>query len=541
MSDAQSIVINHTARPLPASPATVVVDVPTLSQWVKRGTIVKHLFRYRTARIVTSHIEVLYRPFIVSLLARLLSIGPCQIVDIDGHVTPITPRLLWSLLVSMVRAFSNIGRLIERSEREAQALSEAPKQPVVDLTATPVYLRTDLVFGVISGGSVGHIAGVLNHLDQFCGSPLFLTTDYIPTVRPDIESYRIWPDPVYREFPELQPLVFSEKLSAYADSQLRGRDVAFVYQRYSLNNYAGMHLAKKLSVPLVLEYNGSEVWVSRNWGRGLRYEAIAQQLELANLRGADVVVVVSQPIQDELAARGIDRRKILVNPNGVDAETYRPESDGSEVRKRYGLDGKTVIGFIGTFGRWHGAEVLAAAFGRLLQRYPTYRTSVRLLMIGDGVTMPEVKANLARYEVGDVSVLTGLVPQAQGPAHLAACDILVASHVPNPDGTPFFGSPTKLFEYMAMGKGIVASDLDQIGEVLEHDRTAWLVKPGDEEALAAGLKALVDDEALRLRLGAAARRDVMAKYTWREHTKRIIDKLSESATHQPVKQAVLSR
>ena len=68
--------------------------------------------------------------------------------------------------------------------------------------------------------------------------------------------------------------------------------------------------------------------------------------------------------------------------------------------------------------------------------------------------------------------------------------------MPNPDGTPFFGSPTKLFEYMAMGKGIVASDLEQIGEVLEHGRTAWLVPPGDVDALADGLRRLIDDPAL---------------------------------------------
>src|SRR5207237_125725 len=77
-----------------------------------------------------------------------------------------------------------------------------------------------------------------------------------------------------------------------------------------------------------------------------------------------------------------------------------------------------------------------------------------------------------------------LVPQDDGPEHLAAADLLVSPHVTNPDGTPFFGSPTKLFEYMAMGRPIVASDLEQIGQTLEHGRTAWLVPPGDVEALA---------------------------------------------------------
>jgi glycosyltransferase involved in cell wall biosynthesis len=80
---------------------------------------------------------------------------------------------------------------------------------------------------------------------------------------------------------------------------------------------------------------------------------------------------------------------------------------------------------------------------------------------------------------------------------------------------------------MAMGKGIVASDLAQIGEVLTHGKTAWLVKPGDVESLMFGLKALIDDGQKRSRLGRAARREVVTKYTWHEHTRRIIEKLEE--------------
>jgi glycosyltransferase involved in cell wall biosynthesis len=251
------------------------------------------------------------------------------------------------------------------------------------------------------------------------------------------------------------------------------------------------------------------------------------RIEFLNLQAASVVVVVSQPLKDELVGRGIDRDKILVNPNGVDPERYSPEVDGSRVRAQYLLDGKTVVGFIGTFGRWHGAEILAEAFGKLLQKYPENQERVKLFMIGDGITMPLVKENVEKFAIKESCILTGLIPQKEGPKYLAACDILVASHKPNPDGTPFFGSPTKLFEYMAMGKGIVASDLNQIGEILKHDDTAWLVKPGDVESLEHGLKILIDNEHLRNRLGKAARQEVVTKYTWKEHTRKIIEKLKE--------------
>jgi glycosyltransferase involved in cell wall biosynthesis len=217
----------------------------------------------------------------------------------------------------------------------------------------------------------------------------------------------------------------------------------------------------------------------------------------------------------------------LVNPNGVDPEKYSPSIDGGPTRARLGLEGKSVVGFIGTFGRWHGAEVLAEAFGRLVARDPAMAEGTRLLLIGDGQMLPQVKETIARHGIGELAILTGLVPQQEGPAHLAACDILVSPHVPNPDGTPFFGSPTKLFEYMAMGKPIVASDLDQIGEVLSHGETGWMVKPGNPDSLAGGLRTLLVDPGLRARLGVRAREVAMDQHSWKGHTGKIIAALRE--------------
>ena len=175
-------------------------------------------------------------------------------------------------------------------------------------------------------------------------------------------------------------------------------------------------------------------------------------------------------MKDEVVSRGVDATRVLVNPNGVDPDRYSPAVDGAAVRAKYGLQNAIVVGFIGTFGPWHGAEMLARAFVALARGDPSLAQAVRLLMIGDGATMPEVRRILSEGGALESTVFTGLVPQEDGASYLAACDVLVSPHVPNPDGTPFFGSPTKLFEYMAMGKGIVASNLDQIGEVLEDGR-----------------------------------------------------------------------
>lgn len=516
-------------EPVTDGEETEVVSALDFRKSLFEKRVLPYLFRYGRVDIVTNLWGAMPHPLLAACVARAVCRGRCRILDHKGFVRRVSLLLIATLSFQYLWDLLSRWKLISRVRRNLAELETVDSATAkLDLRATPIYFRTDLVYKLRAGGSVGHIAGVLNNIDVFARAPVFLTTDHIPTVREDVVTHLIPGNTRFRDFREL-PLLDSNRLCRQAVGQaLSGRSVSFVYQRYSLLNYAGLRFAQEQQVPFILEYNGSEVWVAKNWGRGtLKYEQLAEEVEMANLHGADVVVVVSQPMLDELRERGVDEAKVLVNPNGVNPDYYSPNVDGSAVRQKYELVDKTVIGFIGTFHAWHGAQVLADAFGRLVQQTPGFRDFVRLLLIGDGVKMPEVKENLRRHNVADLCVLTGQVPQRDGPAHLAACDLLASPHVPNPDGTPFFGSPTKLFEYMAMGKGIVASNLDQIGEILEHKRTAWMVQPGDPDALAAGLRELIQDKALRERLGVAAREEVVARYTWKEHTRRIIAKLKE--------------
>lgn len=495
------------------------ISLNEIKQWVKTGKIFKHLFRYEESILQAHDLRLIPKPFASALLLRILSRGSAILRDQFGVVRTVTFGSLYALLFRLAKDSLRKRKFLNIIKREIASLhNEAFSLKKLYLPGRPVYLRTEMLFGLDSGGSVGHIAGVLNHLE----SPIFLTSDIIPTVSPKIETHRIVPQNGFADFKELPALHYNSIFCREAQKLLKARRAAFFYQRYSLNNFAGVQLAREHQVPLVLEYNGSEIWVSQWWSSPLKYKDIAKRIEMICLSHADLIVVVSKVLRNELVARGVPDRKVLVNPNGVDPERYAPMK-GSEVRARYQLEGKLVLGFIGTFGKWHGAEVLAEAFRRLISNFPHYGEFVRLLMIGDGPTMPQVKKILAE----PYCIFTGTIPQADGPSHLAACDILVSPHVPNPDGTPFFGSPTKLFEYMAMGKGIVASDLDQIGDLLKHNETAYMVKPGDSISLMLGLKALIDDEPARIRLGEAARKEVILKYTWKAHAQRILDRLQE--------------
>lgn len=171
--------------------------------------------------------------------------------------------------------------------------------------------------------------------------------------------------------------------------------------------------------------------------------------------------------------------------------------------------------FVGSFGNWHGAEVLARVAARTAQRQSP---SLHFLFVGDGARSPQVGALLEGVEH---ATLAGAVPADEIPIHLAASDVLVSPHVQNPDGSAFFGSPTKLFEYMAAGKAIVASDLDQISEVLAGD-SAVLVRPGDEDDLLRGIDEVASDPARRETLGRHARERVIERYTWTHQVRAIL-------------------
>jgi glycosyltransferase involved in cell wall biosynthesis len=155
--------------------------------------------------------------------------------------------------------------------------------------------------------------------------------------------------------------------------------------------------------------------------------------------------------------------------------------------------------------------------------------------------MPDVKKELGEFTSSGLVTLTGLVEQRKAPSYLAASDILVSPHVPNEDGSRFFGSPTKLFEYMAMGKGIVASELEQIGDILnpglrvndskvnaiklKKNMLAVLTTPGDVDSLISGIKYLVENKEICEMMGRNARKKVLENFTWDHHVSKILDAL----------------
>ncbi|MBV9580879.1 MAG: glycosyltransferase family 4 protein [Chloroflexi bacterium] len=387
-----------------------------------------------------------------------------------------------------------------------------------------LYLRSQLWLGLAGGGSVAHTAGVIGGLIGAGAEVRAVASDRLAGVAAPTEVIRpeVWFDGWPRE---LEDLAYNVAFTLHALRAARRFRPDLVYQRHTAFNVSGAVLSRVLGVPLILEFNSSEVWKGRYWG-GLRLERAAMLVERINLRAADRVIVVSRALRDELLGKDVPTAKIILNPNGVESSVFRPDLSGQQVRQQLGAASDVVVGFSGTFGAWHGVPTLAAAIGLVLQARP----HVRWLLVGDGPLRPLVDQAVPDGPLAERVVRVGMRSHAEMPAYLAACDVLVSPHGTQADGGEFFGSPTKLYEYMAAGRPIVASRLGQIAEVLTDEQTALLVSPDDPTALAQAVVRLADDACFRARLAAAARTEAEAHHTWRRNAERVLACLNELAS-----------
>lgn len=376
-----------------------------------------------------------------------------------------------------------------------------------------LYLRPHAGSPAGVGGSVTHTHGVIRALRKEGVAVAAFTTDasIAHTARLDPEPPCRWHTVGVPRALKALPAstVLGVDLALAAASARIARAADAIYQRHSRFSLSGALLARLTGRPLLLEYNGPESYLGSQWQpSGLAGQLLA--CEDASLACASRIFVVTEQSRRELVERGVPSERIVVNPNGVDARRF-DRGGGEAVRGRLGLaPSDFVTGFLGSFGPWHGAKVLARAFVRVAGELPC----ARLLLVGDGMERRQAVELVERAGYGDRVLVLGKISPGDVPVHLDACDVLASPHVELPDGMEFFGSPTKLFEYMAARKPIVASRLGQIGDVLEHGETALLVPPGDERALAAGILRVAASPELGERLGRGARAAAIERHGW---------------------------
>ena len=435
------------------------IMIDDLAREAKSKNFFGKIFRYKSVHLLAAELEVIPMPFLVSGVCRLMTLGKCIWQD-DNQRKTIHLHTILGFMAGFIHDYLSKRKYLKKIQSE---LKDLEKKEVKVLKYNKgdliVYIRSDLPQHLKAGGSLGHIAGVIHNINEVTQCNVkFITTEPIPSVDKDMPTYILKGDIPMRNIPKFTTIASNEAYYEAIEEIFGQQCPNLIYHRYALESYAVAKYALIHNIPYILEYNGSELWIIKNWQKNsseslIPFPDISYGIEKLVLKKAALIVCVSEPLKDQLLDMGIPEHKILVRSNGVNTDVYSPDIDGNLIKEKYNiLKNKVVIGFIGTFGAWHGTEKLALAYTEIQPKYD----NVHLLLIGDGQRKEQVEKILSKLPP-DSYTLTGMIPQKEGVHYLAACDILVSPTVPNPDGTPFFGSPTKLFEYMAMGKAIVSS------------------------------------------------------------------------------------
>lgn len=287
----------------------------------------------------------------------------------------------------------------------------------------------------------------------------------------------------------------------------------FIYERYALNAFCGLLAARRFGIPLISEVNAPLAYEQERYTK-LAFRRVAYFLERWICSNAQKTIAVSTPLKEILVREGVPVEKIVVMPNGISQEVFKRKIDGSQIREKYSLGGKTVVGFVGWFKPWHGLDLLLEAFSRI----ENPAGSFHCLLVGDGPVGEDLRKLAEKKNLHEHVTFTGPIDSALIPEHLAAIDIAVL-----PRATAY-ASPIKLFEYMAMGKAVVAPRQANITEVVAHQTNAELFNPEDCESLQASLTQLMENPEYRRRLGEEASRTIeQRRYFWIANAERVID------------------
>ena len=294
-----------------------------------------------------------------------------------------------------------------------------------------------------------------------------------------------------------------------------------------LNAIPALRVGRQLGIPVVYEVRA--FWEDAAVDHGtttegsLRYR-LTRRLETHALRQAQHVFTICEGLRNDIAARGIPASKVTLIPNAVDIDAFDVNGAPDEsLKASLGLQGATVLGFIGSFYAYEGLDLLIAALPRLLQRRP----ELRALLVGGGPQDEALRAQVAAAGLGDKVTFTGRVPHAEVQRYYDLVDVLVYPR--HSMRLTELVTPLKPLEAMAQGRLLVASDVGGHKELIRHGETGWLFKAGSPQALSDAVEDLLGHRERWSSLRVAGRQFVERERNWKASVARyqpVFDRLA---------------
>tara|TARA_S200000501_G_scaffold88917_1_gene81936 strand:+ start:2750 stop:4828 length:2079 start_codon:yes stop_codon:yes gene_type:complete len=284
---------------------------------------------------------------------------------------------------------------------------------------------------------------------------------------------------------------------------------------------AGAKAAKALGIPSIYEIRG--FWHLTQSTKRLGYEGsdhynLTERLEIETAKMSDHVFTITKALKDILIENGISENKITVLPNAVDPSKFNISKKDKRLEKELDFQNKVVIGYIGSFVKYEGLDLLLEACSILKNKLGD---CFRLLLVGDGDMMKNLR-NMARFlQLEDIIIFTGRVSHKEVNRYYSLIDI---APLPRKGFRVCeLVSPLKPFEAMGAGKVLITSSVEALAEIIDDGKTGFVFEKDNAEDLADKLELVILDKELRKQIGNNANKWVIKNHSWDVISKRVID------------------
>ena len=322
---------------------------------------------------------------------------------------------------------------------------------------------------------------------------------------------------------ELAELVYNVVAMARLGMRANGRPVDMVFERYAIFSVVGLVFARLRGCPLVLEVNyTSKSPLVRRRSRWLK--PLAAGLDRLLFRRAEGLVAVSTTLRDELVREyGVEPSRVIVLPNAADPGRFAPTGPATVRMHGWDISRHRVIGFVGGFYPWHGLPLLIAAFQRIAERF----NDVMLVLVGDGPERVKIQRLIDEKELSRRVLLPGRVDHAELP------DVIRAFHVGVMPDSNDYGSPMKIFEYMAAAKPVVVPDRAPLLDVVTDGVEGRVFRAGDACSLATALVGILENPECHRTMGEAGRSRICQDNNWQANARAILALAEKTAVSSP--------
>ena len=271
-------------------------------------------------------------------------------------------------------------------------------------------------------------------------------------------------------------------------------------------------VARALKIPFVYEMRGlwalSRAAKDSEYRRGDRFQ-LEMALERHVAMAADHVIAITDGLRAQLIEWGIPKEKISLAPNCVDSKTFTIKQRHKQLERAHMLDGKTVIGYVGSLAQYEGLDYLLEAVSYLPL---PIKNKISVLIVGDGQMRSTLEAKTSELGLSQIVKFTGKVPLEQVNDYYSLIDIAPFPRI-SAEVCEMI-SPLKPLEAMAMGSVVLASNVRAIAEHVISDKNGMLFEKEDPLDLSEKLKALIEDKSLANRLSKSGRIWVENNRSW---------------------------